>query len=58
MRPEQAVNDLLIRLLWIERRIDPYVRPLFDLLLRRPIEAIVQWIVVRRLPPDIDFVPR
>jgi hypothetical protein len=47
---ERAVNDLLTRLFWAERRIDPYIRPAFDLVLRGAIQSIIQWIVVRRLP--------
>jgi len=50
VRFDRIVNDLLVRLFWIERRIDPYLRPAIDLLVRPPLQALVQWIARHRLP--------
>jgi hypothetical protein len=50
MSTDRVVNDTLTRLLWLERRIDPVVRPAIDKLVRPPLQAAVQWLVRRRLP--------
>lgn len=50
MSLDRVVNDLVIRFFWFERRIDRFIRPVFDRLLRPPIQAIVQWIVRHRAP--------
>lgn len=48
----QRLNDLLVGLINAERRIDPYVRPPFDRLLRRRLAGAVQRrIVARRTRP-------
>ena len=52
VRLDRIVNDVLVRLFWMERRIDPYVRPAVDLLVRPPVQALVQWVVRHRLPDD------
>lgn len=50
MRIDKIVNDVLVRLFWIGRRIDPYLRPLIDIAVRPWLQALVQWNVRRRLP--------
>ncbi|MEU1309207.1 catalase family protein [Streptomyces cinnamoneus] len=47
-----AVNDAVLRCVQLERRIDPYVRPLLDRALQRPVQALVQWIVNARRPDE------
>ncbi|MEW2513371.1 catalase family protein [Streptomyces sp. NPDC046870] len=49
MNAGQRLNDAVLGCVLLERRIDPYVRPLFDRTLLRPLQAAVQWCVnVRR----------
>ncbi|MGW4599425.1 hypothetical protein ACWEOA_29670 [Streptomyces sp. NPDC004457] len=49
MNARQRLNDAVLGCVLLERRIDPYVRPLFDRTLLRPLQAAVQWCVnVRR----------
>lgn len=48
-RALRALNDALVRCVHLERRVDPYVRPLLDRLLLPPLQALTQWCVnVRR----------
>lgn len=47
---DRLVNDVLVRLFRVARRIDPLVRPLIDLAVRPWLQALVQWNVRRRLP--------
>ncbi|MFG2287937.1 hypothetical protein ACGFOU_17980 [Streptomyces sp. NPDC048595] len=49
MSVRRWLNDAILAGVRLERRIDPYVRPLFDRTLLRPVQALVQWCVnVRR----------
>jgi hypothetical protein len=41
-------HDAILRLVSLERRVDPFFRPLFDLLFREPIAGLVQAIIRRR----------
>ena len=50
MRLDRVVNDLLVRVFWIQRRLDPYLRPALDHVVKPPVEAVVQWLARRRLP--------
>ena len=50
MKLDKIVNDLLVRLFWVGRRLDPYVRPLINVAVRPWLQALVQWNVRRRLP--------
>jgi hypothetical protein len=50
MRLDRVVNDVLTRGFWVMRRLDPLFRPLSDRLVRPPAQALVQWLVRRRLP--------
>jgi hypothetical protein len=52
----QRVNDAIVRVMLAERRIDPYLRPAFDRLFRRPIAAATQSLIrARRTPDPIDL---
>jgi hypothetical protein len=45
----QRLNDAILVCIHLERRIDPYIRPLIDRIFRRPVQALVQWFInVRR----------
>ncbi|MFI5979060.1 hypothetical protein [Streptomyces sp. NPDC051452] len=49
MSAGQRLSDAVLGGVRLERRIDPYVRPLFDRTLLRPVRAAVQWCInVRR----------
>jgi hypothetical protein len=50
MAADRIINDLLTRVLWATRRIDPFIRPSIDLLVRPWLQWLVQWLLVRRLP--------
>jgi hypothetical protein len=52
MALDRAFNDAVLRLMWLARRFDPYVRPVIDTVVRPPLQALVQWILRRRLPDD------
>jgi hypothetical protein len=41
----RRINDLLASLLELERRVDPYVRPGFDRVFRRPLVALAQALI-------------
>ncbi|WP_030608557.1 hypothetical protein [Streptomyces fulvoviolaceus] len=47
--PQQLFNDAVLRLVAAERRVDPYVRPLFDTVLRPPVQALTQAALQARL---------
>ena len=49
---DRLVNDVLVRVFWVARRIDPLIRPLIDVAVRPWLQALVQWNVRRRLPDD------
>ena len=49
---DRLVNDVLVRVFWVVRRIDPLIRPLIDVAVRPWLQALVQWNVRRRLPDD------
>ncbi|MCX4545538.1 hypothetical protein [Streptomyces sp. NBC_01565] len=49
MSAAQRLNDAIVAGINLERRIDPYIRPLVDRIALRPVQAVVQWLVnVRR----------
>ena len=50
MKLDKIVNDILVRVFWVARRIDPLVRPLIDVAVRPWLQSLVQWRVRRRLP--------
>ena len=50
VRIERWLNDVLTRMFWVERRLDPYLRPAINRLIRPPLQAVVQWWARRRLP--------
>ncbi|WP_377155090.1 hypothetical protein ACFJIX_23520 [Roseateles sp. UC29_93] len=47
---ERGVHDGFVSLMRVERRIDPFIRPALDALLREPLTRLVQALIVRRLP--------
>ncbi len=47
---DRFVNDVLVRVFWVARRIDPLIRPLINVAVRPWLQALVQWHVRRRLP--------
>ncbi|MCW3475290.1 catalase family protein [Limobrevibacterium gyesilva] len=44
----QALHRALIGLLHVERRVDPFFRPLFDRLLQEPLASLAQALILRR----------
>jgi hypothetical protein len=48
----QALHDFLLRLMRLERRIDPFFRPAFDALLREPLTRLVQAAILARRADD------
>ncbi|MDQ0850509.1 hypothetical protein QFZ65_002447 [Arthrobacter sp. B3I9] len=50
MNTGRALNDMLTRVLWLGRRIDPLLRPAIDKLVRPPLQGAAQWVVRHRLP--------
>lgn len=49
MTGAQRVNNAILWCVQLERRVVPSIRPLLDRLLRRPVQALVQWLInVRR----------
>ena len=56
MSLQRWATDTGLRLYRLERRVDPYVRPAFDALLRRALQAIVQAAInARRRDPLLDI---
>jgi hypothetical protein len=52
----QRINDTLVRLMYLERRIDPYVRPAFDRLFRKPLASVAQaGIIAHRRDPVLGL---
>ena len=52
----RRINDALVRAMYLERRIDPYVRPAFDRWLREPLAAVAQaGINARRRDPVLGL---
>jgi hypothetical protein len=45
---QRRATDTALRLYRLERRIDPYVRPAFDAVFRRPLQAVVQTLINAR----------
>jgi hypothetical protein len=41
----QRINDLLMGLISVERRLDPYFRDAFDSLFQAPLSSLVQWLI-------------
>lgn len=54
MTTARVVNDVLTRTFWAERRIDRFIRPFLDRVVRPPLQAVVQWLVRRRIP-DLEL---
>ena len=52
MKLDTIVNDALVRLFWLARRVDPLIRPLINVAVRPWLQALVQWNVRRRLPDN------
>ncbi len=50
MSIDRTLNDLIVRVSYVGRRIDPLLRPLVNRCVRPPVQAFVQWLVRRRLP--------
>jgi hypothetical protein len=50
MALDRVINDAVIRMTWLARRLDPSLRPWIDKVVRPPVQALVQWILRRRLP--------
>jgi hypothetical protein len=48
MKLGRWINDFLVTLLNLERRIDPYFRPAFDRAFQRPLARLVQKLIVAR----------
>ncbi|KAF2728160.1 heme-dependent catalase [Polyplosphaeria fusca] len=46
----RALNNFFVGLMRIERRVDPFIRPLVDALAREPLTRLVQWLIRTRLP--------
>ncbi len=46
----QRLNDAILRLLALEHRIDPYFRDTFDALLKKPLAALVQFLLRLKHP--------
>jgi hypothetical protein len=46
----RVINELLQQVFWAQRRVDPYFRDTFDRLFRAKLTALVQSLVVARLP--------
>ena len=51
-RARKVVNDALVKLLLLERRIDPYFRDGFDRVLRPPIQCVVQALINLKRKPS------
>jgi hypothetical protein len=52
----RRLNNALVELMYLERRVDPYFRPAFDRLLRPPITAVAQaGINARRRDPPLGL---
>lgn len=52
----RPLNDVLLRGLWLERRIEPYFRPAFDRLLQKPLTSLVQRAInARRRDPPLGL---
>ena len=43
--PLRLLHDALLRLLYVERRFDPFFRPYFDALLREPLAGLTQALI-------------
>ncbi|GAC1587784.1 MAG: catalase family protein [Candidatus Velthaea sp.] len=52
MTPEQFLQKVLLGVLRLQRRFDPFVRPAFDATLRDPIAALLQWLINRKRPNE------
>ena len=48
----QALHDFLVGAMHVERRVDPFFRPLVDALAREPLTRLVQAALRARLPDD------
>src|SRR5262249_56995783 len=46
------IRDTSLRLLQLERRIDPWIRPAFDAVLREPIARLTTALINRRRPNE------
>ena len=48
----ETLHDALVGAMHVERRVDPFFRPLFDALAREPLTRLVQAAIRARLPDD------
>jgi hypothetical protein len=48
----KALHDFLVGAMHVERRVDPFFRPLVDALAREPLTRVVQALIRARLPDD------
>ena len=48
----KALHDLLVGAMHVERRVDPFFRPLVDAVAREPLTRVVQALIRARLPDD------
>jgi len=48
----KALHDFLVGAMRVERRVDPFFRPLVDALTREPLTRLVQALIRARLPDD------
>ncbi|MCB1875157.1 MAG: catalase family protein [Chromatiales bacterium] len=46
------ISDTLLKSIQLERRIDPFIRPAFDAVLRDPIARLVTYLINRRRPNE------
>lgn len=49
----QQIHRLLVRILEVERRLEPYFRPTLNYLLREPSAAVLQYLINFRRPNDM-----
>jgi hypothetical protein len=53
----KLLHDALLRLLYVERRVDPFFRPYFDALLREPLAGLTQALIRFAHPYDQGLRP-
>jgi hypothetical protein len=54
----QWLHDLLVRLLHLERRFDPFFRPALDAVLREPLAGLAQSLINRKRPAEALQIAR
>ena len=48
----KALHDFLVGAMRVERRVDPFFRPVLDALTREPLTRLVQALIRARLPDE------